>query len=310
MRLLEVDGPPQNGWPALRELMAWLVAQPTVEPSIVDALKRVMEYVRQLERDNADLETLHAITVEASTTLENELSLRYDAVTSFLASTSHELRTPLHTVIGHAELVLEELAEAGIERHDTDLGRIRDSALHLLVLINGILDLSKVESGRIELVPEEMDVTEIVQELWGELAPLARQNGNALTIQCVADARVTGDRVRIRQCLLNLIGNALKFTRDGSVSVAVTREQDIRGAWLTVTVTDTGIGMSEDQLSRVFRPYAQAHAHTAREFGGTGLGLALTKSLCDRMGADLQVESTVGKGSTFRVRLPPRPPES
>ncbi len=295
-----------DGRRALGELTELL--QSTSDGRISARLQEVAAWLDQLEQDRSDLETLLAITVEASTTLENELSLRYDAVTSFLASTSHELRTPLHAVIGHSELLLDELSDQGIHHHDNDLRRIRDAGYHLLTLVNGILDLSKVESGRFELCPEPTDVGEIVTDLAAGLTPVARTNGNELIVELGHLSPVVADRTRVRQCLLNLLGNALKFTREGRVKVVVDTERDGRGRWVVVTIEDTGIGMTEDQLTRVFRPYAQAHAGTAAQFGGTGLGLALTKSLCDRMGAELAVRSHPGAGSTFTIRLPERPP--
>lgn len=294
-----------DGKQVLGELRARLA---DAEPVLAALLQQLTAYVDRLEQDRTDLEVMLAITVEASTTLENELSLRYDAVTTFLASTSHELRTPLHAVIGHSELVLEELSDAGNDRHKGDLERIRDAGQHLLTLVNGILDLSKVESGRLDLVVEPTDVAAIATELVAGLGPLARAQGNEVAVEVGSVAPILADPTRVRQCLLNLVGNALKFTRGGWVRVVADTEVDGRGRWVVVTVEDSGVGMSEEQLARVFRPYAQVHDPRAVRVGGTGLGLALTKSLCDRMGADVRVRSRPGVGSAFTLRFPERPP--
>jgi signal transduction histidine kinase len=280
---------------------------PVAADALREPVERVVAYAHQLEQNLTDLETLYTMTVEASTTLENELSMRYDAITSFLANTSHELRTPLNAVIGHAELLLEELADADNHRHDQDLLRIRDAGRHLLALINGILDLSKVEAGHVELCPEEVDVAELVRDCLSNVTPLARVNQNEL----VADlsprlGTIVGDPLRIRQCVLNLLSNACKFTRAGRIVTTGTRQHDSRGEWVVLAVHDTGIGMTSEQLARVFRPYAQADARTSRKYGGTGLGLAFTRSLCERMGAEVHATSEPGRGSVFTMRLPPR----
>jgi adenylate cyclase len=305
------SGPePHDARRALRELEALVGSESSALPAALrERLGLVLAYTRRLEQDLADLETLYGMTVEASTTLENELSMRYDAITGFLANTSHELRTPLNAVIGHSELVMEELADEGNHKHDRDLLRIRDAGKHLLALINGILDLSKVESGQIELCPEEVDVAELVQDCLASISPLVRANQNELDVDLSPSlGHVTGDPLRIRQCLLNLLSNACKFTREGQICVSGLRQVDARGEWVVLTVTDTGIGMTPEQLSRVFRPYAQADARTSHTYGGTGLGLAFTRSLCERMGADIQAASEPGSGSAFTMRLPARMP--
>ena len=270
-----------------------------------DELGLALSLLRRLRQQVADLELLYETTVEASTALENDLLNRHEAVTNYLAHTSHELRTPLNAIIGHTELVMEELADKGEHVHHRDLEQVRTSGLHLLALLDGILDLSRVEAGRLELSPEDLDLAVLVQGLTSTMEPLARRNGNVLVLQLSAKAgTVHTDATRLRQIILNLVGNACKFTKNGRIELSAWREHDVRGEWVCLGVRDSGIGMTPDQLSRVFQAYTQASAETSRQYGGTGLGLAYTRALCEQLGGDVKAKSTLGEGSTFTVRLP------
>ncbi len=222
----------------------------------------------------------------------------------FLASMSHELRTPLNAILGIAQVLQ---VEAKLSKHEDQLEplqRILNAGRHLLALINEILDLSKIEAGRMELQLEPVALAPLLEEFRSNMEPLAAQNGNTLTVHCAPDiATVYADPVRVRQVLLNVGSNANKFTSNGSVTLTVDQEADGR-RWVRFRLSDTGIGMTPEQVSRLFQDFVQADASTARKYGGTGLGLAISRRLCNMMGGDITVESEPGIGSTFTIRLP------
>ena len=223
----------------------------------------------------------------------------------FLASMSHELRTPLNAIIGYSEMLQEEATDLEQATLIPDLKKINAAGKHLLELINAVLDLSKIEAGRMDLYLETFGVPRLVDDIADIVRPLADKNGNRLEVQCapeVGDMRA--DLTKVRQSLFNLLSNACKFTEKGTVSLAVRREAGETGDELVFAVTDTGIGMTDEQLGRLFQEFAQAEASTTRRFGGTGLGLALTRRLCRLMGGDVAVASEHGRGSTFTIRLP------
>jgi signal transduction histidine kinase len=226
------------------------------------------------------------------------------AKSQFLATMSHELRTPLNAIIGYSEMLQEEAADAGHEGFVPDLLKIHSSAKHLLALINDILDLSKIEAGRMELSPERFDVARAVDEVVATVAPLVEKNGNRLEVRVGDAGAMVADPMRVRQCLLNLLSNACKFTKGGAVMLGVLRLRRDEREWVEFRVGDTGIGMTPEQMGRLFQPFSQADAGTTRKYGGTGLGLAITRKFCQMMGGDVAVESELGKGSTFTIRLP------
>jgi len=235
------------------------------------------------------------------------------AKSQFLASMSHELRTPLNAIIGYSEMLEEEAAESGQETFVPDLQKIRSAGRHLLSLINDILDLSKIEAGKLELFLEGFDVLATIEEVATTVAPLVEKNANRLQLRCPADlGTMHADLTRMRQVLLNLLSNACKFTKQGTITLSAERERAAPGAgdWLVFRVTDSGIGMSPEQIGKLFEAFSQAEASTARNYGGTGLGLAITRRFCRMMGGDVTVESVPGQGSTFTVRLPARVVES
>jgi signal transduction histidine kinase/ligand-binding sensor domain-containing protein len=219
----------------------------------------------------------------------------------FLANTSHELRTPLNAIIGYSEILEEDATRGGQLELVADLKRIQTSARHLLGLINDILDLSRIEAGKMNLNVEAFPLAEVLQEVAVTVAPLLDKNGNKLETPALAGlGEMRSDPVRVRQVLLNLVGNATKFTHGGSVRLQVERE----AGFVLFRVSDTGIGMTPEQVARLFQPFTQADASTTRRYGGTGLGLAISRRLCRMLGGDVTVESAPGKGSTFTVRLP------
>ena len=231
------------------------------------------------------------------------------AKSEFLAKMSHELRTPLNAIIGYSEMLEEEAEEMGHETYGPDLQKIQGAGRHLLSLINDILDLSKVEAGKMEVYYETFDVRDMVDEVASTIVPLAEKNGNTLDARCGDDvANMTCDVTKVRQTLFNLLSNACKFTKQGTISLLVSSETDDNGEWTIFSVADTGIGMTSEQLQKVFDTFTQAESSTTRDFGGTGLGLAITKSFCRMLHGDVTVTSTPGEGSLFVIRLPTEPP--
>ncbi len=227
------------------------------------------------------------------------------AKSKFLANMSHELRTPLNAIIGYSELLAEEAEDEGLNEMLDDLKKINDSGKHLLGLINDILDLSKIEAGKLELFISEFEIDSVITVLKSVGEPLAAKNNNALVINVTPDIGVMrSDETRLRQCLLNLMSNACKFSENGTVSLnaqgVVVNGED----WLSFEVSDTGIGMSPEQLDKVFAEFTQAEGDTTAKFGGTGLGLSITKQLIEMMNGSITVDSEIGKGSTFRLRVP------
>jgi signal transduction histidine kinase/CheY-like chemotaxis protein len=223
----------------------------------------------------------------------------------FLANMSHELRTPMNAIIGVTEMLLEDAKALGQEDQIEPHERILRAGKHLLALINDILDLSKIEAGKMELHLESFAVTPLVEEVVTTIRPLAEKNGNRLVLECPADlGTMRADVTRVRQALLNLASNASKFTERGLITVAVARRREEGGDWVTFAVSDTGIGMTGDQMARLFEEFTQADASTTRKYGGTGLGLAISRRFCRMMGGDITVESAPGAGSTFTIRLP------
>jgi signal transduction histidine kinase/ActR/RegA family two-component response regulator len=226
------------------------------------------------------------------------------AKSQFVANMSHELRTPLNAIIGYAEILCEDAEDRGDKSSISDLNRINMAARHLLAVINDILDLSKMEAGRMDVLAAPGDPAAIAMEAIATAVPLASKNGNKLAHTLAPINTAFVDAQKLRQCLLNLLSNACKFTRNGQISVSMRREDAEDGARLVFDVTDTGIGMSEEQMTRLFRPFEQASANVAREFGGTGLGLMITRRMAQMMGGDVSVSSELGKGATFTVWVP------
>jgi adenylate cyclase len=222
----------------------------------------------------------------------------------FLASMSHELRTPLNAIIGLTEMMITNPARLGTEKALEPLQRVRRAGQHLLSLINEVLDLSKIEAGKLELSPEPLKVAPLIDEVIGTTAQLAEQNKNRLVIEVPDElGPVMADPMRLRQILLNLLSNACKFTKAGEVALRARHVADERD-WIEFAISDTGIGMTPEQLGKLFKEFSQADSLTARRYGGTGLGLAITRKLAGMMGGDVTVTSEPGQGSVFTLRLP------
>src|SRR5262249_3814632 len=234
-----------------------------------------------------------------------ELELASEQKSQFLANMSHELRTPMNAIIGVSELLLEDARELARDDEVEPLERILRAARHLLALINDILDLSKIEAGKMELNLESFPVAALVEDVVATVRPLAEKNGNQLDVQCAEDlGAMRADATRVRQALLNLASNAVKFTEQGVVTITGRRSSSAAGDSIVLRVVDTGIGMTPEQTARLFQDFMQADASTTRKYGGTGLGLAISRRFCRMMGGDITVESTPGRGSTFTIQLP------
>jgi signal transduction histidine kinase/CheY-like chemotaxis protein len=246
--------------------------------------------ITELRRHNLELEQARELSEVANRTKSQ-----------FLANMSHELRTPLNAIIGYSEILQEDAADNGQEQLVPDLKKIEGAGRHLLGLINDILDLSKVEAGKMEVFIEEIDISSLVEEVGAIIRPLVAKNGNTLELQVASDvSSMRTDRTKVKQCLLNLLSNASKFTRNGRLTLAIERADRA----VEMTISDTGIGMSPEQLGRLFQAFSQADASTTKKFGGTGLGLAITRHFCRLLGGDISVASRVGEGSTFKIVLP------
>jgi two-component system, sensor histidine kinase LadS len=222
----------------------------------------------------------------------------------FLASMSHELRTPLNAIIGLTEMMVTSAARFGTEKALEPLRRVNAAGTHLLSLINEILDLSKIEAGKLDLNPEPINLSRLIDEVIGTAGQLAEKNKNRLIVEAQENlGRLTADSMRLKQILLNLLSNACKFTKEGEVALRVHKVADGRD-WVELAVADTGIGLTAEQQSKLFQDFTQADSLTARRYGGAGLGLALSRKLARMMGGDVTVTSELGKGSVFTVRLP------
>ena len=233
-----------------------------------------------------------------------QLAMASEHKSQFVSSVSHELRTPLNAIIGLTEMMVTNVARFGTEKALEPLQRVNRAGTHLLGLINQVLDLSKIEAGKLELNPQSVQLTSLIEEVVGTARQLAEQNKNRLAVEAPDDlGALTVDPMRLRQILLNLLSNACKFTKEGEVKLQAQRVADGRD-WIELAVADSGIGMTAEQQSKLFEEFSQAAASTAQHFGGTGLGLAITRKLARMMGGDVTVASEPGKGSVFTVRLP------
>jgi signal transduction histidine kinase/CheY-like chemotaxis protein/ligand-binding sensor domain-containing protein len=227
------------------------------------------------------------------------------AKSTFMANMSHELRTPLNAVIGYSEMLQEEAEDLGQEEFIPDLKKINAAGRHLLDLINSVLDLSKIEAGKMELYLESFEVKNLIADVSAVIEPLIAKNANRLQVNCAPDAgAMRADLTKVRQILFNLLSNASKFTESGAITLDVARRAETGGDWLVFRVSDTGIGMTPEQIAKLFQPFTQADASTTRQYGGTGLGLTITRKFCEMMGGEVSVESELGRGATFTVKLP------
>ncbi|MFC4601277.1 MHYT domain-containing protein [Cohnella hongkongensis] len=256
-------------------------------------LQRLNDHLEELVRERtAQLEKAHDEAIQA-----NRIK------SQFLANMSHELRTPLNAIIGYSEMLTEEAMELGEPAFAADLEKISKSGKHLLALINDILDISKIESGKMEVYLEECQLGSMLQDVFSTVQPLVENNGNRLETKW-DEGVMTTDATKLKQILLNLLSNAAKFTRNGTIRVEGLRMEKKGKDGYMIRVADSGIGMTEEQLGKLFQPFTQADSSTTRKYGGTGLGLAITQRFCDMLGGEITVESRPGEGSVFSCWLP------
>jgi signal transduction histidine kinase/CheY-like chemotaxis protein len=265
---------------------------------------RVAERTRQLQSEIVERKIIERDLIAAK---ENaEASNKAKSV--FLANMSHELRTPLNAIIGYSEMLEEDARESGQTDSIPDLRKIHGAGKHLLSLINDVLDLSKVEAGRMEVKRESFEIGQLVDEAVSTAEPLARRNRNRLVVECAdRHAVMQADLIKFRQSLFNLLSNACKFTEDGEITLAVKQTSAEGQDWFDWEVSDTGIGIPADQMHKLFQSFSQVDSSTTRRHGGTGLGLAISQRLCQMMGGRITVESKPGAGSKFTIRLPAKP---
>jgi signal transduction histidine kinase len=233
-----------------------------------------------------------------------QLAMASENKSQFVSSMSHELRTPLNAIIGLTEMMVSNALRFGTEKAQEPLRRVHAAGTHLLGLINQVLDLSKIEAGKLELNPEPVNLARLIDEVVGTAGQLAEKNQNRLIVEAQENlGALNVDSMRLKQILLNLISNACKFTKEGQVALRMRKVADGRD-WVELAVADTGIGMTAEQQAKLFQDFTQADSLTARRYGGTGLGLAISRKLARMMGGDVTVASEAGKGSAFTVRLP------
>lgn len=274
-----------------------------------DSIKQLFEALSEskwkLEESNRNLEQK---VDERTNELAHAMRAAQEAnraKSRFLANMSHELRTPLNAIIGYSEMLHEEVQDLGHEDMLPDLEKISTAGKHLLSLINDVLDLSKIEAGKMDLELETFEVQPLVQEVVTTIMPLAEKNTNTLTV-CSTDnlGTMRADQTKLRQSLFNLLSNACKFTERGTIALDANREVVQGCPWMTFQVKDTGIGMTQEQMQKLFQVFTQGDVSTTRKYGGTGLGLAISQHFCQMMGGNITVESVLGQGSTFTIRLP------
>ncbi len=272
-------------------------------PLIIGALALGFVFVRRLSLSLEESERLQAEATAARELAENANRTK----SAFLANMSHELRTPMNAIIGYSEMLIEDAEDTGNDEAVPDLKKIHAAGKHLLGLINDVLDISKIEAGKMTLYLEDVALPALVSEVAETIETLVEKNQNQLVVECPSDVGLLhADVTKVRQTLFNLLSNAAKFTHGGRITLTVGRKHHQHRDWITFRVADTGIGMTQEQMGKLFQSFVQADASTTRKYGGTGLGLAISRKFCQLMGGDITVASEPGKGTAFTATIPAR----
>jgi signal transduction histidine kinase len=270
------------------------IAQDFLQEKVFEATKQLRDALARVEEQNSELEAAREHADESN-----------KAKSQFLANMSHELRTPLNAIIGYSEMLIEEAEEEGMSTIIPDLDKINHAGQHLLSLINAVLDLSKIEAGKMEVYCEDFSIKALINEVVSTIQPVIENNHNKLEVNISDDiGEINSDLTKVKQILFNLLSNASKFTEHGSIILTVEKKHHTGQNWYHFSIKDTGIGMSDEQVSKLFAPFIQADVSTTRKYGGTGLGLTITKQFCQLLGGSIQVDSKPDFGTEFKIRLP------
>ncbi len=287
-----------------RSMLSGTTQSPIPEPETEQVWEKLLQLANREDRLLDQRETLARAANDAAQA-RTVAEAASEAKSGFLADMSHELRTPLNAIIGITEILVEDAEDDDRQDQLEPLQRVLSAGEHLLRLINDVLDLSKIEAGKMSLALEAVDVSDVLREVVATAMPLAEKSGSRLLLNCADGVGIVRtDPLRLKQVVLNLVGNACKFTKSGKVRVSARRDGNGAGQRLVVAIADTGIGMTAEQVDRLFQEFSQANAQTAREYGGTGLGLVISRRLARLMGGDINVDSRPGEGSTFTLWLP------
>ncbi|MEI6429970.1 MAG: ATP-binding protein, partial [Pseudanabaena sp. ELA607] len=286
-------------------VMVFFMTKPKdADQNLVGVISAIATQLGSLMQRKRDEEEIHLMNREIALARDQALEASR-AKSTFVANMSHELRTPLNAILGYSEMLQEDAHELGLTTLAQDLQKIHQAGRHLLELINDILDLSKIESGKMELKPEHFNVRDVIAEIVNTIHPLLTKNKNQIIVECPENiGSMYADVIRLRQTLFNLLGNACKFTQAGIIKLRVWQEFDIHGNFYFFEVSDTGIGIAPEVQQSLFQPFMQADGSTTRQYGGTGLGLAISQRLCNMMGGRISLSSELGIGSVFTICLP------